>query len=29
MALMQLTFDDPSEVSPEIKEELKDIFRQD
>jgi len=26
---MQLTFDDPSEVSPEIKEELKDIFRQD
>ena len=29
MALMQLTFDDPSEVSQELKEELKDVFRQD
>lgn len=29
MALMQLTFDDPAEVSREVKKELKDIFRQD
>ena len=29
MALMQLTFDDPSEVSQELKDELTDIFRQD
>ena len=29
MALMQLTFDDPSEVSQELKDQLTDVFRQD
>lgn len=29
MAIMQLTFDDPTEVSTELKEELKDLFSQD
>ncbi len=29
MALMQLTFDDPSEVSSEVKEELSDIFKEE
>ena len=29
MALMQLTFNDPSEVSQELKDQLTDVFRQD
>lgn len=29
MTLMQLTFDDPSEVSQELKDQLTDVFRQD
>ena len=29
MALMQLTFDDPSEVSTEVKEDLKKIINED
>lgn len=29
MALMQLTFDDPSEISSELKDQLTDVFRQD
>ena len=29
MALMLLAFDDPSEVSQELKDQLTDVFRQD
>lgn len=29
MALMQLTFDDPSEVSSEVKEELRKIIKEE
>ena len=29
MALMQLTFDDPSEISSEVKEDLKKIINED
>ena len=29
MALMQLTFDDPSEISSEVKEELSKIIKEE